>query len=836
MSSKGQENNLADESQESLPKGLHINDYNEKTITLKDFYQENLQVSNGLPSAIKAYLTRLFPLIHWLPKYSLIWLYNDFVAGISVGFCLVPQSMSYAKLAGLPVEYGLYSAFIGAFFYSLFASSKDVCIGPVAVASIQTAKAIHNVASELGDKYDDSMAPIIATQLALYCGAIAAGIGFLRLGFLAEFISSVAITGFVTGSAVNICWGQVPGLLGYSKKVNSKTSTYKVIINTLKHLPDGNINAVFGVVPLAILLFIKWFCSKKAPALVAKKTHWSKKKQLIIKQILFYVDNLRIALVIVVFTLISWGEWRHNKKSKAIKRIGDVPSGFKHVGVMTYDKSLAPKIAKQIPATVIVLVLEHISISKAFGRVSDYRIDPNQEILSIGVSNLIGTFFNAYPATGSFSRSSLKHKCNVSTPISGFFTGACVLLALYCFTKAFYFIPSATLCAVIISAVFDLVASYKTTWFFYKTAPLDFAGFLITVLITIFSSLDNGIYFAMCWSAAILLLKCAFPKGQFLGRVKIAEVITPNVVTENGLVFDPLEGSGADSVSSDEFLEEGKKLTTITSVERKASDVSEIYGPQQNIKYYTRWIPLNNAYNKEINPDVEVLPPPEGVLVYRVNDNWSYLNCTRHYDTIFDKITATYAKGKKVDTDGNEFFEYKWNDASDIPYFWNNFTWQKIKTFNPADPVTFITAKHEEDTESIVENELKPSKPKLKIVHLDFSSVTQVDTTSVATLVDLKKAVRRFAHDDSIEFHFSGIISPWIKRSLVNAGFGALNDENFASNHVVSYHVSNEHQSTGDQLLVTNETGSSVYYDAITGINYPFFHIDIPEYSLWNLK
>jgi len=119
---------------------------------------------------------------------------------------------------------------------------------------------------------------------------------------------------------------------------------------------------------------------------------------------------------------------------------------------------------------------------------------------------------------------------------------------------------------------------------------------------------------------------------------------------------------------------------------------------------------------------------------------------------------------------------------------------------------------------------------------LDFSSVTQVDTTSVATLVDLKKAVRRFAHDDSIEFHFSGIISPWIKRSLVNAGFGALNDENFASNHVVSYHVSNEHQSTGDQLLVTNETGSSVYYDAITGINYPFFHIDIPEYSLWNLK
>lgn len=833
--SNHQQKDTATFSEDSLPRGVHINNYNEKKITLKEYYEENLQPSNGILPAVQRYLSKLFPLIHWLPKYSLIWLYNDFIAGISVGFCLVPQSMSYAKLAGLPVEYGLYSAFIGAFFYSLFASSKDVCIGPVAVASMQTAKAIHNVANELGDKYTESMAPIIATQLALYCGAIAAGIGFLRLGFLAEFISSVAITGFVTGSAINICWGQVPGLLGYNKKVNSKTSTYKVVINTLKHLPDGNINAVFGVVPLAILLFIKWFCSKKAPQILAKKTHWSKKRHQVVKQILFYVNNLRIALVIIVFTLISWGEWRHNKHSKAIKKIGDVPSGFKHVGVMKYDKDLAPKIAKQIPATVIVLVLEHISISKAFGRVSDYRIDPNQEILSIGVSNLIGTFFNAYPATGSFSRSSLKHKCNVSTPISGFFTGACVILALYCFTKAFYFIPSATLCAVIISAVFDLVASYKTTWFFYKTAPLDFVGFLATVLITVFSSLDNGIYFAMCWSAAILLVKNAFPKGQFLGRVQIAEVIKPNVVNENGVVFDPLENSGTDSLTSEESLEEGKKLTSVTSVERKASEVSEFYQGQQQIKFYTKWVPFDNSYVREINPEIDVLPPPEGVLVYRVNDNWNYLNCTRHYDIIFDKIAATYLKGKKIDADGNEFFEYKWNDAGDIPYFWNNFTWQKIKSFNPADPVTVITAKHEEDTESAVEAELKPSKPKLRIVHLDFSAVTQIDTTSISTLVDLKRAVRRFAHDDSIEFHFSGIISPWIKRSLINAGFGALDDDNFASNHVVSYHVAKDPQSTGDQLLVTNETGSSIYYDAVTGVNYPFFHIDIPDYSLWNL-
>lgn len=828
--------NNRDSENEDITTGVLVNDYEESVVTLKEFYNENIKLSSPFSTAALNYGLSIFPLIKWLPKYSLIWLYNDFIAGISVGFCLVPQSMSYAKLAGLPVEYGLYSAFIGAFFYSLFASSKDVCIGPVAVASIQTARAISNVAAKLGSDYNSSMAPLIATQLALYCGAIAAGIGFFRLGFLVEFISTVAITGFVTGSALNICWGQVPGLLGYKSEVNTRAETYKVIINTLKHLPDGNIDAVFGVVPLAILLFIKWSCTKYLPKYLAKQTHWSKKKHAAINQIVFYVNNLRIAVVIVVFTLISWGCWR-NDKSDSITRIGTVPSGFKHVGVMQYDSKLATKIAAEIPATVIVLVLEHISIAKAFGRVSDYRIDPNQEILSIGVSNLIGTFFNAYPVTGSFSRTSLKHKCNVSTPISGFFTGSCVILALYCFTKAFYFIPNATLCAVIISAVFDLVASYKTTWFFYKTSPVDFIGFMATVLITVFSSLDNGIYFAMCWSAAILLFNVAFPKGQFLGTVEVAEVFSPVVVKKDTFAADVLEGSGGQSFSSISDLEEGKNFGTIASVERKGSDVSNI--AQQQVRYHTKWIPLENNYNRELNPDVKVTEPPKGVLVYRTGENWSYLNCGRHYDTIYDKVVADYRKAKKLNGDGVEFFEYKWNDAKDIPYFWKNFTWKNIKNFNPADPIATVTHVTPSTSNSDAESSngtIGFEKPELKLVHFDFSTVSQVDTTSIATLIDLRKAIRRHTGDDSIEFHFSGIFSPWIRRSLINAGFGYLDDENFATHNVVSYHVAKTYNSSTEQLLATNETGSSKYYDVATGINYPFFHVDIPNYNEWNLS
>lgn len=156
-----------------------------------------------------------------------------------------------------------------------------------------------------------------------------------------------------------------------------------------------------------------------------------------------------------------------------IKTIGEVPRGLRNVGPMTIPDGIIGAMASEIPVSTVILLLEHIAIAKSFGRINDYKVVPDQEVIAIGVTNLVGTFFNAYPATGSFSRSALKAKCGVKTPLAGIFTGAVVLLALYALTSAFYYIPKATLCAVIIHAVSDLLASYKVTWSFYKMSPID---------------------------------------------------------------------------------------------------------------------------------------------------------------------------------------------------------------------------------------------------------------------------------------------------------------------------------------------------------------------------
>ena len=204
-------------------------------------------------------------------------------------------------------------------------------------------------------------------------------------------------------------------------------------------------------------------------------------------------------------------------RKPAASLIKTVPSGLRHVGVPTINKDIINALAPELPVSVIVLLLEHIAISKSFGRVNNYKIVPNQELIAIGVTNLIGIFFSAYPATGSFSRSALKAKCGVRTPLAGIFTGAVVLLALYAFTDAFYWIPNATLCAIIIHAVYDLMACPKTSYKVWTVSPVEAGIFIIAVFITVFVTIEAGIYFSICASAAFLLFRIAKAKGEFPG-------------------------------------------------------------------------------------------------------------------------------------------------------------------------------------------------------------------------------------------------------------------------------------------------------------------------------
>ncbi|SPO27255.1 probable Sulfate permease [Ustilago trichophora] len=639
------------------------------------------------------YLDSLFPFRKWIASYNSQWLVGDIIAGITVALVVVPQSMSYAKLAGLAPEFGLYSSFVGVMIYAIFATSKDVTIGPVAVMSLQTFNVIQNVL-----RHSKEWSPeVIATALAFICGAICLGIGLLRIGFIVEFIPTPAVAGFMTGSAIQIAAGQVPKLLGLKVQTNSNPA-YRVIIDTLKALPKTDINAAFGLPALVFLYFVKWF------------TGWLPKRYPRTARAMFFISVLRNAFVIIVFTVAS-RIWlgNYNPKKYPISILLHVPRGFKHIGQPVLNSTLLSDLAPQLPVSVIVLLLEHIAIAKSFGRLNNYKINPNQELIAIGVTNLVGPCFGAYAATGSFSRTAIKSKSGVRTPLAGWFTGILVLIAIYALSGTFYWIPNAVLSAVIIHAVTDLVVPFSVSYKFWLISPFELIIFLAAVFATVFSNTENGVYVSVAASLALLLIRIARPRGRWLGLVRIHHGNT------------------------------GPNESTITLSHR---DV---------------FVPLDDKDGMR-DPSIHVEPPPPGVLIYRFEEAFTYPNASHLADLLIDRVKTTTRPGRP--TTSNKLGDRPWNDPG-AP---------NPRLVKAARAMT-CRGRKDELNDAELDGSIIDRRPILRAMIFDFSSVSNVDTTSVQTLVDVRTAVERYA-DAKVEFHFANILSPWIRRGLLAGGFG----------------------------------------------------------------
>ncbi|KAF8342606.1 sulfate permease [Cantharellus anzutake] len=451
-----------------------------------------------------AYLRNLFPVIQWLPNYNKVWFAGDLIAGVTVGAVVVPQSMAYAKLAGLAPEFGLYSSFVGVLLYFAFATSKDITIGPVAVMSTLTGQIITRVR-----RTHPHLVPYqIAGVLAVLCGAFVTALGILRLGFIVDFIPLPAIGAFMTGSALNIAISQVPALMGITG-LNTRDATYKVFINILKHLGRSDINAAVGLTALFLLYLIRSLCT------------WRARRDPSRAKLFFFISTLRTAFVILLYTLISWLVNRHRKKHPRFSILSTVPRGFKHMNVPTVNHTTVVALAKELPGAIIVLLIEHIAISKSFGRVNNYTISPSQELIAIGVTNLFGPFFGAYPATGSFSRTAIKSKSGVRTPLAGVITALVVLLSIYALPPVFFYIPNAALSAVIIHAVLDLITPPKSLYHWWKVSPPEIAIFFAGVIGCIFGTIEIGIYTAIASTGGLLLFRIAKSRGDFLGRIEV---------------------------------------------------------------------------------------------------------------------------------------------------------------------------------------------------------------------------------------------------------------------------------------------------------------------------
>ncbi|TGJ85058.1 hypothetical protein E0Z10_g3694 [Xylaria hypoxylon] len=585
--------------------------------TADSFFEEQPTVKEALASivpsrrAILDYILSLFPFLSWIGFYNLQWLVGDLVAGITIGAVVVPQGMAYAKLAELPVQFGLYSSFVGVIIYWFFATSKDITIGPVAVLSTVTGTVVSNVIAAHPEYTDVPW--VIASALAVICGVIVLFIGLIRFGWIVELIPVVSLAAFMTGSAISIAAGQVPGLLGITG-FSTRDSTYIVIINTLKGLPRTNLNAAIGLTALFTLYFIRSVCS------LAAKKYPSHQK------LIFFLNTLRSVFVILLYTLVSWLVNMHRRDTPAFQILGKVPRGFTHAAVPTINTKIISSFASEIPATVIVLLIEHIAISKSFGRVNNYRINPSQEMVAIGVTNVIGPFLGGYPATGSFSRTAIKSKAGVKTPFAGVITGVIVLLAIYALTAVFFYIPNAGLAAVIIHAVGDLITSPNTVYTFWRVSPLEPIIFFIGVIVTVFTTIEIGIYTTISISFAIFLVRNLRSKGAFLGRVQVHSVVGDHVI-------------GNDDRAAVEY---------------------GTFKPEPTSNSLARNVFLPIDHRDGSNPGVQLTSPYPGIFIYRFSELLNYPSASSTMEYLVEHIfantrpTVLNAYGRRGDRPWND--------------------------------------------------------------------------------------------------------------------------------------------------------------------------------------
>ncbi|KAL7315029.1 Sulfate permease 2, variant 2 [Mucor circinelloides] len=555
-------------------------------------------------------------------------------------------------------------------------------------------------------------APQVAVVLSLFGGFIALFIGLVRLGILVDFIPGPAIAGFMTGSSITISVGQWPKLFGM-KSVNTHDSAYLIFGNFFKYLPETRLDAAFGIIGLVWLYSVRWgtgYLTKKYPK------H---------EKIFFFANIMRNGVLVIFGTLIAF-LINIGRDTSPISILKTVPSGFTAMGVPTVDVNLVSEVAGTLPSVVIILVLEHVAIAKSFGRINNYKIDADQEIIAIGAANVIGSFFGAYPNTGSFSRTAITARSGARTPMSGVFSALVVLLCLYALTPAFYYIPDAILSAIIIHAVADLVSGPKFLRQLYRVNLFELFTFAAAVLITFFTNVEYGIYVSVILSIAALLLRIARPRYSVLGRIPVQPSTS---------YYDPKDPHSEKGVVIIDTQEENDTTTT-----KKDENTHYIYVKQDH---------------QTLHHLVEA--PPAGVVIFRFDESLTYPNAGYISDKIMHYIQDNFDSGTPAPTTKGE---RAWNDRRPLAK----------KSAPPVDEKDSDAASSNTDQTAGDKDELE--LPRLRAIVLDCSAINHLDSTGVQTLLDLKLTINRFAGYE-VEWHFAAIATPAIRSALITGGFGS---------------------------------------------------------------
>ena len=451
-------------------------------------------------------LQRLIPILEWLPNYTRSRFKGDFIAGITVAIILIPQGIAYALIAGLPPIYGLYCALVPQLVYAIFGSSRQVAIGPVAMDSLIVATGVSTLALAGSDSYI-----VIAILLAFMVGGIQFLLGVFRLGFVVNFLSKPVISGFTSAVALTIGINQFRNLFGVDF-IQSDQIQY-VLEDIWSNIIDFNSHTTtIGLISVAVIIILRKI-NKKIP-------------------------NALIVVVVGILTIRYFG---NDFVDVAI--VKDIPSGLPSFSFPELDISQMKELLPIALTLVMVGYLETISIGKSLeAKQDEYKIRPNQELMALGLSNMIGSWFKAYPSTSSFSRSAINQESGATTGMASLVSVFMVLITLLFLTPLFYHLPKTVLAAIIIVAVFGLV-NIKEAIFLWKANNLDFWSLIATFFSTLLFGIEYGIMIGVGLSLIILIFRTSRPYVAELGKVpdsdfyRNRERFTEVIVNDEILVF-----------------------------------------------------------------------------------------------------------------------------------------------------------------------------------------------------------------------------------------------------------------------------------------------------------
>ena len=462
-------------------------------------------------------LKSFFPIFEWGKSYNKNVAINDGVAALIVTIMLIPQSLAYALLAGLPAEIGIYASIIPIILYSIFGTSRALAVGPVAVVSLMTAAAIGNIAEQGSTDYITA-----ALTLAFLSGLILVLLGLFRLGFIANFLSHPVISGFITASGIIIAFSQVKHILGFEANGHN---LYEIMMSIITHISKTNLITL--AIGLCSLLFLFWVRKGLKPLLI-KLGLKNRPADIIAKA--------GPVAAVAITTLITWGL---NLGHHGVSLVGNIPQGLPPLTTPSFSLDLWSSLIGSALLISIIGFVESVSVAQTLATKKRQRIDPNQELIGLGASNIGAAFSGGYPVTGGFARSVVNFDAGAETPAAGAFTAIGLALASLLLTPFIYHLPKATLAATIIVAVLSLVdfSILKRTWAYSKA---DFIAVASTIFITLTFGVESGISTGVLLSILIHLYKTSRPHiaivGQVPGTEHFRNIDRHTVITQNNIL------------------------------------------------------------------------------------------------------------------------------------------------------------------------------------------------------------------------------------------------------------------------------------------------------------